>query len=167
VIGRTPILWYATVNVSKGAKDGVRRDQAVVSGDGLIGRVTEVTSSSAQVTLITDHKSAVSAQVAVSGVRGIISAPGGNPRDLLFDFITSGTEVTKGQRVVTAGSRSDRLESLFPPDLPIGTISRVEPDELELYQRVHIKPYADLSRLEFVQILTKHHASTEQAQVQQ
>jgi cell shape-determining protein MreC len=48
------------------------------------------------------------------------------------------------------------LQSLFPPGVPIGVVSRVDPDEVELYQRVHVRPYADLRRLEFVQILRRN-----------
>jgi rod shape-determining protein MreC len=55
---------------------------------------------------------------------------------------------------VTAGLRGSRLESLYPPNIPIGRVSRADPDELDSEQRVHVSPLADLRHLEYVQILT-------------
>jgi rod shape-determining protein MreC len=155
VIGRSPTVWYQTLNVDRGSSSGVRVDQPVVNGDGLIGKVTSVTSSVAQVTLITDHTSGVSAKVADTGVDGIVQPAVGNPNDLLLDFVSSKNRVVKGEAIVTAGSRSSKLESLFPPGIPIGSVTRVDAQEVNLYQRVHVTPYADLRKLDFVQILRR------------
>ena len=155
VIGRSPTVWYQTLNVDRGSSSGVRVDQPVVDGDGLVGKVTSVTGSVAQVTLITDHTSGVSAKVADTGVNGIVQPAVGNPNDLLLDFVSSKDHVVKGEAIVTAGSRSTKLESLFPPGIPIGSVSRVDAQEVNLYQRVHVTPYADLRKLDFVQILTR------------
>ena len=155
VIGRSPTVWYQTLNVDRGSSSGVRVDQPVVDGDGLVGKVTSVTGSVAQVTLITDHTSGVSAKVADTGVNGIVQPAVGNPNDLLLDFVSSKNRVVKGEAIVTAGSRSSKLESLFPPGIPIGSVTRVDSQEVNLYQRVHVTPYADLRKLDFVQILTR------------
>jgi rod shape-determining protein MreC len=155
VIGRSPTVWYQTLNVDRGSSSGVRVDQPVVDGDGLVGKVTSVTGSVAQVTLITDHTSGVSAKVADTGVNGIVQPAVGNPNDLLLDFVSSKNHVVKGEAIVTAGSRSNKLESLFPPGIPIGSVTRVDAQEVNLYQRVHVTPYADLRKLDFVQILTR------------
>jgi len=155
VIGRSPTVWYQTLNVDRGSSSGVRVDQPVVDGDGLVGKVTSVTGSVAQVTLITDHTSGVSAKVADTGVNGIVQPAVGNPNDLLLDFVSSKNRVVKGEAIVTAGSRSSKLESLFPPGIPIGSVTRVDSQEVNLYQRVHVAPYADLRKLDFVQILTR------------
>jgi rod shape-determining protein MreC len=155
VIGRSPTVWYQTLNVDRGSSSGVRVDQPVIDGDGLVGKVTSVTGSVAQVTLITDHTSGVSAKVADTGVNGIVQPAVGNPNDLLLDFVSSKNRVVKGEAIVTAGSRSTKLESLFPPGIPIGSVTRVDAQEVNLYQRVHVTPYADLRKLDFVQILTR------------
>jgi len=155
VIGRSPTVWYQTLNVDRGSSSGVRVDQPVVDGDGLVGKVTSVTGTVAQVTLITDHTSGVSAKVADTGVNGIVQPAIGNPNDLLLDFVSARNRVVKGEAIVTAGSRSSRLESLFPPGIPIGSVTKVDPQEVSLYQRVHVTPYADLRTLDFVQVLTR------------
>jgi rod shape-determining protein MreC len=79
----------------------------------------------------------------------------GRPRDLLLEFVPRRANIRKGDTVVTAGSRSSRLESLFPANLPVGVVTRADDEELSQYQRVHIRPFADLRRLDFVQILTR------------
>lgn len=168
VIGRSPTVWYSTVNVDRGSSDGVRVNQPVVDGNGLVGKVTKVAPHAAQVTLVTDHTGAVAAKVAATGVTGVITWSGGNPDDLKLEFIANDAKLARGQRVVTAGAYSSRLESLFPPGIPIGQISKIRDDELDLYQRVHVRPYAELRRLEFVQILTQHHPDAKiQAELEQ
>jgi rod shape-determining protein MreC len=153
VIARSPTVWYSTVQIDKGRDDGVRIDQPVITAGGLAGRVTEVTGGAARVTLITDASSAVSAQVMPDGANGIVKPEVGDPDDLLLDFVEKGRSVRKGGTVVTSGFSSSRLESLFPRGIPIGTVKRVDADELELYQRVHIRPFADLRRMDYVQVL--------------
>ncbi len=82
VIARSPSTWFSTVNVDAGSGDDVEVDDPVVAGAGLVGRVTEVTSSSALIQLITDHRNAVSARVLPDGPQGIVEPEvGANRRD--------------------------------------------------------------------------------------
>jgi rod shape-determining protein MreC len=166
VIGRSPTIWYATITVDKGSSAGVRLDQPVVNGEGLVGKVTAVTSGASQVTLITDHTSGVSAKVlsplvtdSGNGITGLVQPAVGKPQDLLLQFVPRRANIRKGDTVVTAGSQSTRLESLFPPNLPIGVVTKADDQELSQYQRVHMRPFADLRRLDFVQVLTHQRAA--------
>ena len=165
VIGRSPTVWYSTVTIDKGSDAGVRTDQPVVTGDGLIGKVSAVSGDAAQVTLITDHTSAVSAQVVPDGATGLVKPRVGDPSDLLLDFVEKGRPVVKGATVVSAGWRSSKLESLFPRGLPIGKVTKVDVSERELYQRVHLQPFADLRRVDFVEVLVPQGRSAERAEV--
>jgi rod shape-determining protein MreC len=157
VITRSPTLWYSQVTINKGSSDGLAVDQPAINGDGLVGTVTSVSGSSAIVTLITDHTSGVSAKVAETGVEGIVQPAVGKPDDLLLEFIRRGDRIEKGQKVITAGSRSSRYESLFPPGIPVGQVTKVDDTELDVYQRVHVRPFAQLRRLDVVQVLTAPH----------
>lgn len=154
VITRSPTLWYATVTINKGTSSGVRVDQPVINGDGLIGTITAATGNASIVTLITDHTSGVSALVNESGVAGVVQPAVGNPNDLLLEYIRRGDQIAVGQTVVTAGSKSARYESLFPPGIPVGRVTKVDDQELDVYQRVHVKPFAQLRKLDIVQVLT-------------
>jgi len=161
VIARSPTIWYATLTVDKGSSAGVEVDQPVAGPGGLIGKVSEVSGGAAKITLITDSTSGVSVKVALSGVGGVLKTAVGKPDDLVMDFVSSTEKVKRGERVVTAGSRSSRLESLFPPGIPVGVVSKVDPGELDVYQRVHVRPFADVRKLDFVQILTRPQTAPE------
>ena len=153
VIGRSPTVWYSTITIDKGSSSGVHVNQPVVTGEGLVGKITTVSSDAAQVTLITDHTSGVSAQVVPDGASGLVKARVGDPSDLLLDFVEKGRPISRGATVVSAGWRSSRLESLFPRGIPIGRVKRADVTERELYQRVHLQPFADLRRIDFVEVL--------------
>jgi rod shape-determining protein MreC len=154
VIARSPTVWYSTITIDKGASAGVERNQPVLTGDGLVGTVSTVTGNSAVVRLITDQNSGVTAAVDASGVTGIVQPAVGAPNDLRLEFIRHGDRIEPGQSVITAGTRSGRLSSLFPPGIPIGRITKVDAEEVDVYQRVHLRPFAQLRRLDFVQVLT-------------
>ena len=155
VIARSPTVWYSSIKINKGSGDGIRPDQPVISAGGLAGKVTRVTGGTAEVTLITDAESAVSAQIMPDGANGIVKPEVGNPNDLLLDFVEKGRRITEGTTVVTSGFTSSKVESLFPRGIPIGKVRKVDLDEIELYQRVHVKPFADLKRIDVVQVLTR------------
>lgn len=154
VIARSPTVWNSTVTVDVGSGDGVKVDDPVVSGDGLVGHIASTEGGSAQVTLITDHTSAVSAKVVPPGVQGVIRPDVGDPEDLILDFIDSSKDVHGGQAVVTSGWRAQGLASLFPPGLPIGEVTSASIVEQEASQQVHLRPYADMANLDLVQVLT-------------
>ncbi len=154
VIARSPTAWYSSVQINKGSDDGVRVDQPVIAAGGLAGRVTAVTGGTARVTLITDATSAVSAQVMPAGTTGVVKPEVGNPNDLLLDFVDKDGALRRNAIVVTSGFKSSRnLESLFPRGIPIGKVTRVSAGEVDLYQRVHVKPFVDFRRMDIVQVL--------------
>ena len=155
VIARSPTVWWSSVQVNRGSSDGIEVDQPVITGDGLAGKVTAVTGGTATVTLITDERSSVSAQVMPGGADGIVRPKVGDPNDLLLDFVEKGGRIKTGQTVVTSGFRaSPGLESLFPRGIPVGKVKKVDRSELDIYQTVHIEPFAELKRMDFVQVLT-------------
>lgn len=162
IIARSPTIWYSAVQIDKGSSDGIEEDMPVVAASedpegsgGMAGRVVSVTPHTARIMLITDAESAVSAQVFPDGANGIIKPEVGRPSDLLLDFVQRRRRVKKGDTVVTSGFRTGTVESLFPRGIPIGIVTKVDPGELELYQKVHVKPFADLRRMNFVQVLTR------------
>jgi rod shape-determining protein MreC len=164
VISRSPTVWYSNVIINVGSGDGVHIDDPVIAAGGLAGKITSVGGGQAEVTLITDQSSNVSAEVMPDGSNGIVRPEVGNPNDMLLDYIQEGAKIAKGDSVVTSGFTSSKLDSLFPRDIPIGKVTKVEPSELEQYQRVHIQPYADLRRMDYVQVLTGN-AEQQRAQV--
>ena len=154
VIARSPSVWYADVTIDVGSADGVAIGDPVINGDGLVGTVSAVIGGSAQVELIAAGSSAVSAKVVPTGIQGLIRPEVGEPGALILDFIDSAKHVHKGQEVVTAGWRSRGLSSRYPPNIPIGEVTKASILEQEAQQQVRLRPFADLRNLDLVQVLT-------------
>lgn len=155
VIGRSPTVWYSTVTIDKGTSAGIRLDDAVVAPDGLAGRITATTRGTAQVTLITDRDSAVTARVLPGGATGVVEPEIGDPGRLQLNFVQRGEQIAENQTVVTAGFASSTLDSLFPPGIPIGRVTDASLEEQQAYQRVDVRPFADLRDMEFVRALVE------------
>lgn len=153
-----PSIWYSTVNINRGSGDGVHVNDPVINGDGLVGRVIKTVGDASQVLLITDPGGGASAKVARPGppLPGFVkTGTPGNPNDLLLTRIPRGQTPQVGQMVVTSGVQSVKFPSFFPPSLPIGVITKVDPNELDTSQQVHLKPYANMHTLDVLQVITK------------
>jgi rod shape-determining protein MreC len=108
----------------------------------------------------------VSGEVEPDGASGIVRPAVGNPNDMRLEFIQNGSHIKQGDTIITSGFRSDGLESLFPRGIPIGSVKSVSTNELQIYQLVHVQPYADFHRIDFVQVLISgSSSSTAQASV--
>jgi rod shape-determining protein MreC len=156
VIGQDPNLWFTQVLIDKGTSSGVRENQAVVNGEGLVGKVTSVTAGSAIVTLATDHTTQIGATVSESGVRGIVGVEAGHPTDLVLTSLSGKDVVRPGEIVVTSGTVSNvgRFPSPYPRNIPIGRVTRVDEAGSD-NQQVHVAPFANGRRLDLVEVLTK------------
>ncbi|HEY6889576.1 MAG TPA: rod shape-determining protein MreC [Solirubrobacter sp.] len=154
----SPNSWYQSLQINKGTNDGVKVGDPVINGAGLVGKIETAWGGGAVVTLITDP------EFATGGITGTSQEPGsvvpavGAPGDLLFKFVDNANKVRKGEIVYTAGTISSRLESRYPPAIPIGKIDRIDLGDGELDKRIHITPAADLTRVDMVQVLTDPHA---------
>jgi rod shape-determining protein MreC len=157
VIAQSPTVWYATLRIDKGSSDGVHVGQPVINEEALIGHVTVVFRGAAVVTLLTDTKSSVQARAGARNVFGQVEPVGaGNPNDLLLKFTPPSARLNPGDRVVTRGtvSDTDRFPSLYPPGIPIGQITRIDHEGTDT-EEVHLRPYANMRSLDFVQVLTR------------
>jgi rod shape-determining protein MreC len=154
VVGRSPTVWFSTVTIDQGSSDGIERNDAVVNGDGLVGRIRAVTAGSAQVELITDPDNAVSAEVVEEGTMGVVTPVAGDPDDLLLEFVDDTETIEENQMIVTAGWSDGVVSSAYPPDIPIGRVTEAEVGEQEEFQRIHVTPFADLRQLDYLRVLT-------------
>jgi len=157
VVGKSPNIWYATVTIDKGAADGLRVNDAVVNGEGLVGKVIQVASDGAQVSLITDSTFGVSARLSASGATGIVQPRVGDPNDLLLQYLPANTPTQPGDYVVTSGTVASGDDSLYPPGIPIGQVTSV--NEESAFRSVNVHPLADLHNLDVVQVLTAARSS--------
>jgi rod shape-determining protein MreC len=154
VIARPPSVYRQEVLVAAGSGSGVEVNDPVVSDDGLVGLVTDVTSNSAKVTLVTDQQSAVSALVLESDAAGVVRH-GASAASLILDRVGKDELVGEGDLVVTAGWKTLRFESLYPPGIPIGTVKSVGQQDVDLYKRIQVTPLVDFDSLSEVIVLVR------------
>jgi rod shape-determining protein MreC len=160
VQGTSTSLFSQTINIDKGSADGLRTGQPVMTGAGLVGKVSFVASGAGKVTLLTDSTFRVSARTS-TGVTGILKPASGNPDDLVMGGLAARDQVTKGDMVSTRGTdpAARDLPSLFPPGIPIGTVTGVDDPGTDT-QQVHVKPFVDVRSLDFVQVLRRTGSGT-------
>lgn len=140
VIADTGGAFSQSVIVNAGARDGVRKGQAAVTADGLVGRVIDVGSRSARVLLLTDINAKIPVLIDPTRTRAIMA--GANKSKPRLTWLPPGAVVAVGDSVVTSGHAG-----VFPPGLRVGQVTAVGEGGLI------VQPHADLSRLEYVRIL--------------
>lgn len=153
VVGRPPSAFDQEVLIAAGSSSGIERNDPVVTEDGLVGLITDVTSNGAKVTLLTDQSSAVSAMVLESGAAGIVRHGPSDSSALVLDRVGKDELVVEDDLVITAGWRSGRLESLYPRGIPIGTVKSVGQQDVDLYKRIQVAPLVDFDSLAEVIVL--------------
>ena len=153
VINRPAGAYAQAITVAAGRNDGVRVDDPVVTQDGLVGKVSRVSSRTARVTLLTDEQSAASALDIETDASGIVR-PGQGPRaPLRLDRVAKEAVVRVGDTIVSSGWSSPRLSSLYPRGIRIGRVTSVGRTDTDLYTQVQVTPFADLGALEAVLVL--------------
>jgi len=153
VVARPPSAYNQVVLVAAGSNDGIAVNDPVVTEDGLVGLVTEVTANGARVTLLTDQASAVSALVLQSDAAGIVRHGPSDGSALVLDRVGKDELVSEGDLVITAGWRTGNLESLYPRGIPIGMVASVGQQDVDLYKRIQVAPLVDFDSLNEVIVL--------------
>jgi len=142
-----------SVTLDVGSANGVKPDETVLDGDGLIGQVTAVTSSTATVLLATDPSSTVGVRLAPSGQVGWVTGSGKNGATvglLHLQVLNASAKLKLGEPLVTAASVNDKP---FVPGVPVGTIAKVINKAGSLTALALVKPYADFTSLGVVGVV--------------
>ena len=159
IVSRAPSQFEQQVGIAAGAASGLRVHDPVVTADGLVGEVTKVATSVAQVTLLTDQTSAVSALDYQTRADGIVQHGVGSSKTLVLNRVPKDQVVNTGDVLVTAGWRSKRFGSIYPRGIPIGTVTYVNQTDTDLFKKVLVQPFVDFSSLEVVGVLVPKHRS--------
>jgi rod shape-determining protein MreC len=142
VIGRDPARNNETVTIDKGRSHGVKTDSAVITPEGVVGRVLHAGNFFSVVQLILDPQSGVGVMVRSTRRQGILKGTGG--RELALDYIDDDNELREGDEFITSG-----LDRVYPKGLPVGIIVSVGPRR-GLFRSVAVRPNVDFGRLEEV-----------------
>jgi rod shape-determining protein MreC len=141
-----------TITIDKGSSDGIHENMPVVASAGLVGHVVNVGTSSSVVQLIIDPDSSVAGRLDVSRQTGLLSGEG--PADLQMSLVEPTVEVAPDEHVVTAGYRiAGVAESLYPPNVLVGTVSRVLDEDSATEKFLTVRPAVDFSSLSLVLVV--------------
>lgn len=137
------------VYIDKGESDGVKTDMAVITVNGIVGKVLKIFRSTSQVLLIDDQSSGVGAILGKSRLQGIVrGTPAG---EVVLEKIMTDESVQPGEAVLTSGG--DRI---FPKGLPVGVVTHVaNENRADLFLNIRVRPAANLNKLEEVLVVTK------------
>jgi rod shape-determining protein MreC len=150
VVMRDPANWWRTVQIDLGTRDGLRENLPVITDAGLVGRVSSVSQTRAQVILVGDPNCRVSALVEnASRDMGVLLAGGTLDTSLVeLTYLASSANLKPGQSVITSG-----LGGIFPKGIPIGEVVDSRSVEYGLYTDARVKLNANLGSLEQVWVL--------------
>ncbi len=147
VIGSSGSEQSRSVYIDKGENDGIRPDMAVITADGIVGKVLHAYPSTSQVLLINDQSSGVGAILEKSRLQGILK--GTSAGEVALEKVMSDENVPVGEMVLTSGG-----DGIFPKGLLVGRVTKAGAGS-DLFLNIRVRPTADLSRLEEVLVVTK------------
>src|SRR5579859_841261 len=147
VIGSSGSDSSRLVYIDKGSNSGLQRDMAVITADGIVGKVLMVYPSVSQVLLISDQSSGVGAILEKSRLQGVLRGTANG--EIVLERVMSDEQVARGETLRTSGG-----DQIFPKGLPVGTVTRVGAGK-DLFLNIKIKPAANLSKLEEVLVLVE------------
>jgi rod shape-determining protein MreC len=144
VIGGSADNSSQAVYLDRGQRDGIERNMAVITPDGVVGKIIAVFNNESQVLLLTDKESGVGAMLADTRVQYPVGGAGG--KQLMLKYVPNDDPVNLGDKVVTSG-----MDRIYPKDLPVGTITQIKPNMP--FKEVTVKPAAAFDHLEDVIVL--------------
>jgi rod shape-determining protein MreC len=157
VIGSSGSDQSRSVYIDKGVNYHIEPDMAVITADGVVGKVLSVFPSTSLVLLINDQSSGVGAIVEKSRLQGVLrGTPNG---EVMLERVMSDEQVTPGETLLTSGG-----DQIFPKGLPLGRVAKVAGTDSGLFLNIKVKPAANLGRLEEVLVVLakqEHQATAE------
>jgi rod shape-determining protein MreC len=147
VIGSSGSDLSRVIYIDKGDDAGLKRDMAVITADGIVGKILVVYPFVSQVLLINDQSSGVGVILEKSRLQGVLRGTANG--EVVLERVMSDEQVPMGETVLTSGG-----DQIFPKGMPVGTVSKVANGK-DLFLNIKVKPAADLSKLEEVLVLVE------------
>jgi rod shape-determining protein MreC len=148
VIGTSGNDLSRVLYIDKGSKDGLKPDQAVITPDGIIGKLRDVFPHTSQVLLINDQTSGAGVLLASTRLRAILR--GSTTGQIVINNLTPDSRIKIGEQVLSSGG-----DQVYPRGLPVGTIESIKPDpDHQPYTLIQLRPAANLNQLEEVLVIT-------------
>ncbi|WAA11585.1 rod shape-determining protein MreC [Fervidibacillus halotolerans] len=153
VIARSHDLWNDSLIIDKGEIHGIKKNMAVITADGMIGKIKSVGKTTSTVQLLTTEERTNKIHVSIQGeepIYGIVEGYDEKQQMLLVKQIPSDKEVEQGMTVMTSG-----LGGVYPKGLSIGEVVKVEADQYGLTKTAYVKPAANFYSFEHVIVVER------------
>ena len=154
VIERNKMYWFNTITINKGSHDNLKEDMAVITGDGLIGRISKVGTNTSEIKLITTndtyHKISVMIRNNEDTIYGILSGYDSNENTLQVTSVNKTIEIQKDTKVYTSG-----MGGIFPSGILIGTVKNTKKDKYDVSKIIEVTPSANINDTKFVKVLIR------------
>jgi rod shape-determining protein MreC len=147
VIGTSASSWFRSLTINKGSQNGIEKGMAVISPQGIVGRIITVSPRSSKVLLTSDHYSGVDVLVQRNRARGIVS--GSLSYGPIMKYVKRSDDIQVGDQLITSG-----LDGVYPKGIFVGNIVRVEKQPHGLFQHVEVELAVDPSRIEDVLVVS-------------
>ena len=148
------MYWYNTLTIDKGSKNGIKKDDAVITSNGLIGKIIKVSNFSSTVKLLTteniNNKISIKINSNETELYGLLYSYDSNNNVYKIEGIEDASSISKGDYVTTTG-----LTNYFPSGILIGHVSRVVKDEYDLNSVVEVTPSVNFDNISFVTVLNR------------
>ena len=154
VLNRNRMYWFNTITINLGSDAGIEEDMAVISGEGLIGRVQKVSKNTSEVKLITTNdknsKISVTIQTNDDTIYGIMSGYDNQENLLEISSTNKNIENLEGSKVYTSG-----MGGIFPSGILIGEVFKIEEDKYDVSKTIKVTPASNFSNFRFVKVLIR------------
>jgi rod shape-determining protein MreC len=147
VVGKELSPASSTVTINKGTSDGIQKDMAVITSDGVVGRVQAALSGTAKVLLLTDPGSTLAVRVQRNREEGLLE---GKLVNCALKYVSYYADIQEGDLLVTSG-----LDGIYPKGLPVATVVSVSKHEAVAFQTIFAEPAVRFARLEEALVLVK------------
>ncbi|MBQ6497439.1 MAG: rod shape-determining protein MreC [Bacilli bacterium] len=152
VLSRNKSYWFNTITIDKGKKSGIKKNMAVITKKGLIGKISKVSNNSSEIKLITSDDINFKVSVAIrTGDRDNYAVLNGYDHDtglIKVTGIDKTTVINQGDTVLTSG-----LGEMFPAGIYIGAVEKEESDKYNLSKTLYIKTTQDFNNIHYVSVL--------------
>ena len=151
IVGRDKTMWFRTVYINRGSSDGIHQGMPVVTVEGIVGQILNVSPHFSKVLLANDPTSAIDVLIQKNRTHGIIKGIGAEGYQL--HYILKKSAIEKSDTIVTSG-----LDGVFPKGLPVGTVSSVVKNRRGMFQKVSIQPAVDFAELEYLIVIMRENS---------
>ena len=152
ILSRNKSYWFNTIMIDKGRSSGIKKDMAVVTSGGLVGKISKVYKFSSEIKLITSEDVNYKVSVAIKSNSGdsyaILNGYDKKTNTIIVSGVDKNSNIKTGDNIVTSG-----LGGMFPGGIYIGEVSKIESDKYNLSNVLHIKTKQDFNNIHYVTVL--------------